>query len=203
MNLADLSFLKQSIKRCKREDRDYYYETGLPFPILSRKDINNIYTNLVLIEKNSFKVVSNSMYENYSMDNDPLNEINRIQKAFSDGNTVVAKNLETYNLHLDLVCRTIGNNVDVHMYSSPKDASGFPLHSDDRSVFIFMQYGEKEFFVKDEVVLLQPGDMLYIKQGVEHKAKATQASCHLSFGLAEHYLCDYATSLPLDVHLPF
>jgi ribosomal protein L16 Arg81 hydroxylase len=203
MNLAELSSLKQAIRRCKAKGANSYHETGLARPILSRQEINNILTDMILIEKNSFKVVKNSMYENYDMNNDPIDEINRIQQAFNEGNTVVAKNLETYNLTLDLLCQAIGNNVDAHMYMSPKDACGFPLHSDDRSVFIFMLYGEKLFKVEDKDILLEAGDMLYIKQGIQHKATAVQASCHISFGLAEQYLCDYSNSLPIPLNLPF
>jgi mannose-6-phosphate isomerase-like protein (cupin superfamily) len=203
MKLVEVSYLKQAIARAKDAGRKYYYETGLPYPILSKQEINEVFTNLVMIEKNSFSVVQDGMYENYEMNNDPVNEINRVNEAFKNDKTVICKNLETYNLMLDFICKSIGNNVDAHMYVSPKNAKGFPYHEDDRSVFIFMLHGEKQFFIEGEVVLLQPGDMLYIKQGIKHKAAAVQDSCHISFGLCEQYIADYATSLPIDIALPF
>lgn len=203
MKLVDLSCLTKAIKDCKEDNRDYYHCSGLPHPILSRQQINMILTNLNLIEKNSFKIVAGGMYENHFMNNDPVNEIERIKKSFQDGNTVVVKNLETYNMELDVLCRAIGNNVDAHMYISPKNAVGFPMHEDDRSVFIFMLYGEKLFKVGGDTVLLEPGDMLYIKQGIKHKAEAIDGSCHISFGLAEVFLDESSISLPIDINLPF
>ena len=200
-----LPSISSALKKFKRDygHRDYYWCTAAAPPILSKSTIQDILTNPGLIEINSFKVVTSGMYENFESNNDPLNQINRIKKAFDDGNTVVVKNLETYNLELDWVCKAIGNNVDAHMYISPKDASGFPMHTDDRTVFIFMQYGEKEFYVEDQKIVLEAGDMLYLKQGVKHKAIATQGSCHLSFGLATNTISELHESLPIPIQLPF
>lgn len=203
MTEVELFCLKNAIEKWKTKESNYYVESGLVHPLLSINEINNILTDTILIEKNSFKVVRNSMYENYDMNNDPITEIRRVSQAFEEGCTVVAKNLETYNHTLNSVCKAIGYNVDAHMYMSPKDAIGFPYHEDDRSVFIFMLYGEKQFHVGGELILLEPGDMLYIKQGVRHRATAVHGSCHISFGLAEQYLSDYSDSLPIQIDLPF
>ena len=205
MNTDAVLSINNSINTMKEQNRteSYWWLEGAASPLVSKQTIKDILTNTGLIELNSFKVVTSGMYENFESNNDPINQINRVKKALEEGNTVVVKNLETYNWDFEWVCKMIGSNVDAHMYISPKGATGFPMHVDDRSVFIVMQYGEKEFNVEGQKIVLEAGDMLYLKQGVRHRASAIRSSCHISFGLATSRIADLHPSLPIDINLPF
>jgi ribosomal protein L16 Arg81 hydroxylase len=207
MSLEKVSYLSQVLKELNKTDLNFFYLEKQFETYLSRDEIKSILTNNILIEKDSFKVVLNGVYENYESSNDPLNQISRINTAFENKNTVIVKNLETYNHTINYLCQSLGSNTDAHMYLSPEGSIGFPLHQDDRSVVITLLYGSKKFIVEDNNTLhnfiLNQGDILFIRQGIYHKAETLTSSCHISYGFSEKLYNEYGYSYPLNINLPF
>lgn len=206
MSLEKVFYLSQVMKILNNTDLNFLYLANQFKNYLSRDQITSILTNNILMEKDSFKIILNGAYENYESNNDPINQINRINNAFKNKNTVIVKNLETFNFEINYICKSLGFNTDAHMYISPEGSVGFPLHQDDRSVVITMLYGMKKFYVEDNNILnefiLREGDILFIKQGVYHKAETISSSCHISYGFVNKLYNEYGYSYPVNVDIP-
>lgn len=115
--------------------------------------------------------------------------IEALEKAFNEGCTIVVKEMENWNPAIMRRCREFKAYVDVHMYVSPANGSGFDWHTDDKHVYVHMQLGEKLFEVEEpdgtiSKYLLKPGEVLFIPYGAKHRAFAgTAPSVHLGFGV--------------------
>jgi hypothetical protein len=75
-------------------------------------------------------------------------------------------------------------------YVSRTDASVLPRHADDAHVLAAQLWGQKSFTLFDDSggaddVLLQPGDALFIPQGVEHVAVAVSDSLHVCVAMRD------------------
>jgi mannose-6-phosphate isomerase-like protein (cupin superfamily) len=205
-----VSSLCSFFKKIEKKDYLFKHFSNVFDTYITKKEIQDILTNNILIEKDSFKIVRNGFYQNKDNSirkNDPSYEIPRIKESLKDNCTIVVKNLEMYNEEIHNICSSIGSSVDAHMYISNMGSNGFPLHDDDRSVFITMLYGEKIFYIdsnnKLEEIIVKSGDVLFIKQGVKHKAIASEASCHISYGCADLFYNTYGHSYPIPIDLPF
>ena len=115
--------------------------------------------------------------------------IKRLEEAFLNGQTIVIKEIETWNEKIIEKCSSFKVATNVHLYLSPSGATGFGWHTDDRDVYVVLQKGEKIFEVEEpdgtiSSYLLKEGSELFIPYGARHRARATeQASIHLSFGV--------------------
>lgn len=116
-------------------------------------------------------------------------QIEKLEQAYSDGCTIVIKDLETWNRNIIKRCRQFNGPTNVHLYLSPAGGSGFGWHTDDRDVYVHGQIGEKSFEVREpngeiSSYTIKEGDVLFIPYGAKHRALATERpSVHLSFGV--------------------
>lgn len=171
-------------------------------PLVSIEEINQILTNENLIERNSFHVVNNSMYENFDRSNTHLDEISRITQALEAGKTIIVKDLEMWGGAITDTCRSMGQLVTAHMYLSPPNGTAFDFHVDDTDVVVCMLYGAKSFEFKNRPMkrLVPSGTSIYIPQGVEHRAKQGNGwSCHISFGIPRKMIKDSYHSYPIQI----
>lgn len=117
------------------------------------------------------------------------------------------KNIENWNESIQKECINSHNSVNVHLYLSPQNGSSFDWHTDDRDVFVYMQYGKKKFEIKEQngeikTYDLVPGDCLYIPYGLLHRASSDlKTSIHLSFGQWPQGLTIDRTHPGIDVSL--
>jgi hypothetical protein len=88
--------------------------------------------------------------------------------------------------------------VNVNAYASFTGQSGFGLHADNHDVLVFQIEGKKTWSVLDEDQnpgwqgVLSRGDTLYVPEGCEHNAAASEgASLHLSFGFRLNTAFDF------------
>mmetsp|Transcript_76739 Transcript_76739/g.248490 ORF Transcript_76739/g.248490 Transcript_76739/m.248490 type:complete len:586 (+) Transcript_76739:701-2458(+) len=115
------------------------------------------------------------------------------------GWTVVANQLQgsassLADLRHRLFCHT-GLSGGINGYLTPAGAIGKPPHVDDHDVVVLQQAGSKAWMLLDPVsrevveeVILRPGALLYLPQGVPHHARALSdigagPSLHLAVGL--------------------
>ena len=77
---------------------------------------------------------------------------------------------------------------DMHIYLSfGADAPTFGAHRDTMDVLLVQSIGRTKYYVEGlsgELVVLSPGDALYIPKGVEHEAIIMEPRATLSFELA-------------------
>lgn len=115
-----------------------------------------------------------------------------IDKAYVDGKTIVIKNLEKF---IDLSSE-FGPDIDIHAYIVPKfveNGDSFDWHTDDRSVWVKMLWGQKIFALRyhanetvmENYIRLDPGRKIFIPKGQYHRASPMGASCLLSVGLPD------------------
>ncbi len=138
--------------------------------------------------------------------------IERLTKAYMQGDTIVLNDLQLQSKPIALLCRSFealfNFVVNVNMYLTPKDAQGLAPHFDTQNVFILQIQGSKNWCLYDSWikqpldemsqalpldyisktftnVKLQAGDMLYIPRGVVHEALTTdESSMHLTIGVS-------------------
>lgn len=163
-------------------------------------EINKILTNQNLIEKNSFYVVKAGAYENFERSNDPLVEIERVSSALRSSETIIVKNLETWNHKLQVACSLLGDQVSAHMYISPDNGTAFDFHEDDSDVIIHMVHGIKGFQFEGKASFgLKQGETLHIPMGTRHRAINAGWSCHVSFGIPVKSISESSYSYPVEI----
>ena len=115
-----------------------------------------------------------------------------IDKAYVDGKTIVIKNLEKF---IDLTPE-FGPGIDIHAYIVPKfteNGDSFDWHTDDRTVWIKMLWGDKLFckrYQANETIMetyskMSGGQKCLIPKGQYHRAVPMGPSCLLSVGLPD------------------
>jgi hypothetical protein len=171
-------------------------------PKLCLAEISSILTNTNLIERNSFHVIKDGVYENLDRSNDHMSEINRVKEAIESGQSVIVKDLEMWGGEITAACNYLGPQTTAHMYIAPPSSNSFPLHEDDTDVVVAMLYGQKIFYLEDPKVQreLVSGDFLEIKKGRLHCAEPQGWSCHISFGSPNgSYLNTSTYSYPVEI----
>ena len=165
-------------------------------------DISSMLTNANLIERNSFHVIRDGLYENVDMSNDHMAEIDRVKGALEQGNSVIIKDLELWGGEITEACNYLGPQTTAHMYIAPPQTRSFPMHADDTDVVVVMLYGKKMFFFEDPKVQheLKSCDIIGIERGRLHCAEPNGWSCHISFGSPNGSYLDTTTySYPVEI----
>jgi 50S ribosomal protein L16 3-hydroxylase len=135
-----------------------------------------------------------------------------IQQVLAAGYTIGIRHAERHDPWLGELAqafrRDFGNEVDLHLYCTPANQSGFGWHYDAEDVFIIQTAGSKEWSLRKNSVnpwplmenlpanmryereimplfrcTLQAGDWLYIPHGYWHKTESRELSISLSIGL--------------------
>lgn len=81
-------------------------------------------------------------------------------------------------------------NVSINSYYTPPKSECFKVHADPYDLFVIQTQGRKTWFIVDENTraeeefILEPGDVLFIKSGVFHRAVTKEEeSLHLTVGM--------------------
>lgn len=136
-----------------------------------------------------------------------------VRPLFDQGHTLVIRNAEKHDAELarlaDGFRRDFAAEVNVHVYATPPQKSGFGWHYDPEDVFILQTQGAKEYQLRKNTVnpwplleqmpkdlryerevmpfwscVLRPGDWLYIPTGWWHSARGAEGdSITLAIGL--------------------
>lgn len=148
-------------------------------------------------------------------------EIQHAKKYHQTGHTLVIKNAEKSHPLLKNLAQEFSSffyaPVDIQLFCSPTDTSGFTWHYDVEDVFVFQTQGSKHFTLRQNTlhpspsmaslpkdlgfekeqsdlfinVTLAAGDWLYIPAGWWHKAHTTdQESMHISLGVLSRSAID-------------
>lgn len=136
-----------------------------------------------------------------------------VRSLFGQGHTLVIRNAERHDAELkrlaDGFLKDFAAEVNVHVYCTPPQRSGFSWHYDPEDVFIVQTHGAKEYQLRKNTVnpwpllaqmpknlmyeresmptwscVLRPGDWLYIPTGWWHSARGVEGdSITLAIGL--------------------
>jgi ribosomal protein L16 Arg81 hydroxylase len=136
-----------------------------------------------------------------------------VKTRFDDGHTLVIRNAEKHDAELARIAggfhRDFEAEVNIHVYCTPPQRSGFGWHYDPEDVFILQTHGAKEYQLRKNTVnpwpllaqmpkdlryelesmplwscVLRPGDWLYIPTGWWHSARGVEGdSITLAVGL--------------------
>ena len=136
-----------------------------------------------------------------------------VRALFSQGHTLVIRNAERHDAELARIAegffKDFAAEVNVHVYCTPPQRSGFGWHYDPEDVFIVQTHGAKEYQLRKNTVnpwpllaqmpkdlryeregtplwscVLHPGDWLYIPTGWWHSARGVEGdSITLAIGL--------------------
>ena len=160
--------------------------------LMDETDILNMLRNEYLHDMHSHFIVSGEgRYDdtrNFEYGIVP-DRIKKLEEAYQNGQTIVIKEIETWNQKIIDKCASFQAPTNVHLYLSPARATGFGWHTDDRDVFVIVQMGEKLFEVEEpdasmSTYRLKEGQILFIPYGARHRAIAENIpSIHLSFGV--------------------
>jgi 50S ribosomal protein L16 3-hydroxylase len=136
-----------------------------------------------------------------------------VKRLFGEGHTLVIRNAGKHDPELGRIAdgfhRDFEAEVNVHVYCTPPQRSGFGWHYDPEDVFILQTHGAKEYRLRKNTVnpwpllaqmpkdlryelesmplwscVLRPGDWLYIPTGWWHSARGVEGdSITLAVGL--------------------
>lgn len=137
----------------------------------------------------------------------------QVRELFGQGHTIVIRSAEKHDAELARIATGFQEDfaapVNVHVYCTPPDRSGFSWHYDPEDVFIVQTHGSKEYQLRKNTVnpwplleqmpkdlkverevqptwscVLKPGDWLYIPSGWWHSARGVEGdSITLAIGL--------------------
>lgn len=165
------------------------------YSLLSDQEkIQEIFFDYELHSMDSFFVIDPEKKEyqtNLKFEN-ILDKMIYFKKAWEEGKTIVIKNLENFINLTD----EFGEGIDIHAYiipNSQQEGSSFDWHTDDRTVWIKMLWGQKLFSLRyfanetkmDHFIKLDKGKKILIKKGQPHRAVPMGPSCLLSVGLPD------------------
>lgn len=162
-----------------------------------------------------------------------------LMAAYADGYTIVLNNLQSRHREVSFLCRGLEiffrQPIGANIYLTPARASGLRPHFDDHDAFILQLEGSKDWRLygraaeqplrgqhfdidasglgdPNQVVRLEPGDLLYLPRGLVHSAQSTEtSSLHLTLGLSSFCWNDLfkealalraQNELPLRLSLP-
>ncbi|HVL99671.1 MAG TPA: cupin domain-containing protein [Egibacteraceae bacterium] len=123
-----------------------------------------------------------------------LADAGRVFALFDEGATIVLQGLQRSWPPLARFCReletVLTHPVQANAYVTPPVATGLRVHADAHDVFALQTFGRKQWItytagdVADLDLALEPGDSLYIPQGVRHAARTVdQPSVHITIGV--------------------
>ena len=72
---------------------------------------------------------------------------------------------------------------DLSIFFSMMSGSSSTQHTDVESVHIIGLYGHTSYILDNKIILLKPGDRLYIKEGTPHKSVSMSPRIVFSFGI--------------------
>ncbi|QEI44317.1 50S ribosomal protein L16 3-hydroxylase (plasmid) [Dolichospermum sp. UHCC 0315A] len=138
--------------------------------------------------------------------------IDRLTKAYAQGDTIVLNDLQLRWKPIALLCRSFevlfNFLVNVNMYLTPQGSQGLAPHFDTQNVFILQIEGSKNWRLHNSLInlpldemaqdipqgyvgepklnaYLQTGDLLYIPRGMVHEALTSdEFSMHLTVGVS-------------------
>lgn len=179
------------ISNCKYKKEPFSISNFDDGIFLSLKEISLVFRDRYLLEKESFFVIdkdTGAIDSSIYMSDYKL-EAGALKKAINNKNTVLIKNLENLNQKIKKVCDFFSSSTSVHMYVTPDGGCSFPMHKDDRHIFIRMLYGSKIIICvenNNEVpYMLNSGDWMHIPFGIDHRAVNCGPSISISFGIIE------------------
>lgn len=162
-------------------------------PLLNDKEIEQLFFNFALHDKNSFFVIDKERkgYDTERKHEAYMDAARYLKDKYNSGHTIVVKNMEHFNASIREAAEELGQGTDVHLYLAPEGGDSFDWHQDDRTVYVKMIKGCKLFSLKTQanettmmdLVKLHEGNILYIPKGRWHKATPMGPSILLSFGL--------------------
>lgn len=162
-------------------------------PLLSDKEIEQLFFNFALHEKNSFFVIDKEKkgYDTERRHETFMDAARYLKAKYESGHTIVVKNMEYFNASIQEAAKELADGTDVHLYLAPEGGDSFPWHQDDRAVYVRIERGEKLFALRtkanettmEQYLKLRTNDVLYIGKGQWHKATPIGPSVLLSFGL--------------------
>jgi 50S ribosomal protein L16 3-hydroxylase len=138
--------------------------------------------------------------------------LDELKALFAIGGSISIRRVEELDAGVRLLAekfaREFESPVNVHIFATPANYTGFGWHYDCEDVFIAQTEGTKEYFLRENTVNPHPridtmpkdmqferettpmmsttliaGDWLYIPGGWWHVAKAREDSLHLSIGV--------------------
>ncbi|NSC25729.1 cupin [Streptomyces albus subsp. chlorinus] len=151
----------------------------------------------------------------------PMVDMNRLGGFLREGATLILDQLNTFDPTMEVACQALQwwarERVQVNVYLTTNEASGFPLHWDDHDVVIVQLAGEKEWEVRgtsrpapmyrdadpntapsEEGVwsgVMKPGDVMHIPRGFWHQATRNGSgsgfSLHATFGITKRTGASY------------
>ncbi|MGP3979444.1 JmjC domain-containing protein [Streptomyces sp. 8N114] len=155
----------------------------------------------------------------------PMVNMQRLGGLLREGATLIMDQLNTFDPTMEAACRALQwwshERVQVNVYLTTNEASGFPLHWDDHDVVIVQLAGEKEWEVRntsrpapmyrdadpnttpsEDMVwegVMKPGDVMHIPRGFWHQATRNGSgsgySLHATFGITKRTGASYLTWL--------
>jgi quercetin dioxygenase-like cupin family protein len=99
---------------------------------------------------------------------------------------IKVEDMETYNETLELVVADleagVGQKVNAHLFIGFEGKGSFGWHSDEGHVMCYMVEGSKKMETETGVHILEPGDWLFMPEGLKHCATNIEDSVMISFG---------------------
>ncbi|AMW19584.1 cupin superfamily protein [[Mycobacterium] chelonae subsp. bovistauri] len=120
-------------------------------------------------------------------------DTSKISDAIHSGATLIIQGVHRFHPRVREFCHQLTYELahicQANAYVTPPDAQGLPHHCDPHGTFIIQAFGRKNWMLGEagnsSLLLLQPGDVLYMPKGVYHSAR-TDESCisgHLTIGV--------------------
>ncbi|MBO8196607.1 cupin [Streptomyces oryzae] len=155
----------------------------------------------------------------------PMVNMQSLGGLLEEGATLITDQLNTFDPTMEVACRALQwwshERVQVNVYLTTNEASGFPMHWDDHDVVIVQLAGEKEWEVRgtsrpapmyrdadpnntpsEEGVwsgVMRPGDVMHIPRGFWHQATRNGSgsgySLHATFGFTKRTGASWLTWL--------
>src|SRR3569833_843170 len=115
------------------------------------------------------------------------------RKMWFVGFSAILQSLHASPGIINAICATLevreSRRVSCSAYISEPQADTFDLHTDDWDAFIIQLQGQKTFWIEDQEscevdpVKLTPGDVLYLKRHVRHRATSDSNSLHITINI--------------------
>lgn len=138
--------------------------------------------------------------------------INRLLGLYRDGGTIHVSNVNKYSASIDRLCKSVrdhlGANTESDLWLTSHNSFTPYLHYDGHDIFVLQVHGRKRWCLYDsmnvpfapnrvgeelsadelgqptEVVVLEPGDLLYMPAGTPHSVTTCEPhSLHLGMGI--------------------
>jgi mannose-6-phosphate isomerase-like protein (cupin superfamily) len=123
--------------------------------------------------------------------------LSSFSELYNENSTIKVEGMEKFCVNIYNKCQYLSLKYDhsgpitCHAFIAKDDAPSFPLHTDPDDVIILCVEGTKKLLIKNEYIILEAGDDVYIPANTPHQAFNEKASFILSFGL-EKFLKDKA-----------